>query len=93
MTAHLLFFQEGLEKTGGDQHLADKLARVETGNITDSSGNVRQRTRYDSSGTLLWYQEFTYDAEEGLSWQSLMTQTETRPDSLWRSFMMKTEIL
>lgn len=62
----LAVLQEGLEKTGGDQHLADRLARVETGNITDSSGNVRQRTRYDSSGTLLWYQEFTYDAEERL---------------------------
>ena len=74
----LSILQNGLEQTGGDEHLADKLARVESGNIKDSSGNIRKRTRYDSSGNLIWFQIFTYNEDEKLV-QAVSYDADGRP--------------
>ena len=55
--------REGLDKTGGDQSIADKLAEMEGGSFTDSSGNVRRMSSYDGAGNLIWYHIYTYDGE------------------------------
>ena len=55
--------REALEKTNNDQSIADKIEEMEAGNFTDSSGNARQISSYDSDGTLLWRHVFTYDAQ------------------------------
>ena len=54
--------RDALEKTG-DQRIADKIAEVESGNITDSSGNVRRQSTYDADGSLIWYHIYTYDEQ------------------------------
>ena len=54
--------QEGLQKSG-DQSIADKIAEVESGNITDSSGKVRRLNGYDEIGNLLWYHIYSYGAD------------------------------
>ena len=59
----LEILQEALEKTGNDPSVAGKLAEMESGNIKDSSGNIRRMSRYDGSGVLQWYHEFTYSAD------------------------------
>ena len=56
--------REGLDKTGGDQSIADKIEEMEAGNFTDSSGNARQISSYDSGGTLLWRHVFTYAVDD-----------------------------
>lgn len=53
---------EGLSKTGNDSAIADKIAEMESGTVTDSVGNLRRKSSYDGSGSLLWYQTFTYTA-------------------------------
>lgn len=55
--------EEGLEKSGSDQTIADKLAEIREGKITDSSGHVRRKDGYDSSGTLVWYHVYEYNEE------------------------------
>ena len=55
--------RQGLDKTGGEQTIADKLAEMEAGNITDSSGNVRRMTSYDSGGALLYWHDYTYNRQ------------------------------
>ena len=55
--------REALENTGGDQSIADKIAEMESGNFTDSAGNVRRTSGYDESGALEWYWDHTYDAQ------------------------------
>lgn len=55
--------KETLDKTGADQSITDKLAELESGNVTDSSGNVRRRSGYDEHGALAWYHIFTYDGQ------------------------------
>lgn len=59
----LEILNEGLEKTGGNEEIAAKIAEIESGNITDSSGNVRRRNGYDASGALIWFHEFTYSVD------------------------------
>lgn len=54
--------KEGLEKTSGDQSIADKITEVESGNILDSSGKTRRMSHYNESGVLEWYHEYTYNA-------------------------------
>lgn len=51
----------GLGKTDGDQAIADKIAEVKEGNISDSAGNIRRHTVYDEDGGLLYWHDFTYD--------------------------------
>ena len=59
--------KEGLEKTGNDPAIADKIAEIEGGNITDSSGKKRRESSYDGEGNLLWYQIYGYP--EGKSYE------------------------
>ena len=59
----LQVLKEALEKTGSDPAISDKLAELESGSFTDSSGNVRRTNGYDGSGTLIWYHIFDYDAQ------------------------------
>ena len=61
--AALEILNEGLEKTGGNEEIAAKIEEVESGNVTDSSGNIRRRSSYDGTGALIWYQEFTYNPD------------------------------
>lgn len=55
--------KEALTKTYSDQSIADKIAEIEGGEITDSSGNVRRMNSYDESGNLIWYHTYTYDSQ------------------------------
>ena len=55
--------REGLDKTGGDQSIADKIEEMEAGNFTDSSGNIRRMSRYDGNRNLLYYLTYTYDGQ------------------------------
>ena len=59
----LEILKEGLDKTGGDEAIAGKIAEIESGTITDSSGNTRRMSQYDASGNLTWYHEYTYNAQ------------------------------
>ena len=61
--AALDILNEGLEKMGGNEEISAKIAEIESGNITDSSGNARRMSSYAPSGTLMWYHEYTYDGE------------------------------
>ena len=61
--AALDILNEGLEKTGENEEISEKIAEIESGNITDSSGNARRMSSYDPSGTLMWYHEYTYDGD------------------------------
>lgn len=54
--------REGLEKTGGDQRITDKIANIERGNISDSSGNIRRQTTYDGDGDILYVWAYTYNS-------------------------------
>ena len=55
--------REGLEKTSGDKSIADKLAMIESGSITDSSGNVRRETTYREDGSLDSIFEYEYNEQ------------------------------
>lgn len=53
--------QEGLEASGSDRSISDKIAEIEGGRIKDSSGSLRRLSGYDSSGKLAWYHIFDYN--------------------------------
>ena len=57
----------GLEKTGNDPAIADKIAEIESGIITDSSGRTRRESSYDGAGNLIWYRIYGYP--EGKSYE------------------------
>ena len=57
----LEILREALEKTGGDQSIADKLAEAEAGTYRDSAQNIRRSNTYDLDGTLVSYTEYEYD--------------------------------
>lgn len=59
--------KEGLEKTGNARKLADKLAEMEQGRITDLDGKIRMSLTYDAKGKLLWYHKYTYEAGDKIS--------------------------
>lgn len=59
--AALEILNKGLSETNGNDMIAAKIEEMESGNITDSHGNIRRRSNYDSSGNLVWYHELTYD--------------------------------
>ena len=54
--------ERGYEKTG-DQSISDKLEEIKAGTFTDSSGNTRRMSGYDSSGKLMWYHTYTYNSK------------------------------
>lgn len=53
--------QRGLEKTDGNQSIADKLSEIEKGTISDSSGKIWKMSSYDSGGNLIWWHEYDYN--------------------------------
>ena len=59
--AALDILNKGLSETDSNDMIAAKIEEMESGNITDSYGNIRRRSSYDSSGNLVWYHELTYD--------------------------------
>ncbi len=78
--AALDILNKGLSETDGNDMIAAKIEEMESGNITDSFGNTRRRSSYDSSGNLVWYHELAYD-EYGreisvTSYDGAGTQTE-----------------
>ena len=58
----LEILQKALEKSENSQAVADKIAEMESGSITDSSGNLRRMNGYDENGMLAWYHQYTYNA-------------------------------
>ena len=54
---------QALEKTGNDPSIGDKLAELESGSVSDSSGNIRRSSHYNGSGALIGYFTYTYDSE------------------------------
>lgn len=59
----LEILRRGLEKTENHQDIADKIAGIEDGNITDSSGNVRRMTMYGPAGELVFRHDYTYNVQ------------------------------
>lgn len=55
--------KEGLDKIGHDEAIIEKIAELESGTITDATGKTRKESKFDSSGELMWYHEYDYDAE------------------------------
>lgn len=53
--------QEGLEASGGDQAISDKIAEIEGDSIKDSSGHVRRLNGYNDAGELVWYHIYDYN--------------------------------
>ena len=54
--------KEGIDKTGGDQAIADKLAEMEQGMILDSARNVRCEKTYNPDGQMISYTLYEYDS-------------------------------
>ena len=59
----LEILNEGLEKTGKNEMIADKISEIESGNIMDSSGKTRRRSGYNATGTIIWYHELAYNPD------------------------------
>ena len=59
----LEILRQGLEIIGESQEISNKIAEMETGNISDSSGKMRRETGFDGAGTVQYYIDFTYDAK------------------------------
>ena len=55
--------REGLDKTGGDQSIADKIEEMESGSFSDSAGRTRRESHYDENGALTAYFTYTYDGQ------------------------------
>lgn len=55
--------REALEKTGNDSSIAGKLAEMESGSFTDSSGKIRRMNWYGEGGTLTSFYTFAYDSQ------------------------------
>lgn len=53
--------KKGLDKSGNNQKIADKIAEFESGNITDSQKRFRRLSGYNVDGNLAWYLEYAYD--------------------------------
>lgn len=58
----LEILQQGLEKTGGNQDIEDKINEMEKGNISDSSGKVWRTSVYGPDGVLNYVYDYTYDS-------------------------------
>ena len=51
----------GLEKTKGNNKIAEKISELESGNIKDSSGRIMKSTSYDPSGKVTSYRVYSYE--------------------------------
>ncbi len=63
----LELLRSALDKTGGDERIAGKIAEIESGIYTDSSGRKRRESSYDGDGNLIWYRIYGYP--EGKSYE------------------------
>ena len=63
----LEILRQGLDKTGSDESIAEKIAEMESGTITDASGKKRRESSYDGEGNLIWYRIYGYP--EGKSYE------------------------
>ena len=52
--------RRGVEKTG-DQRLSDRLAELESGNVSDYWGRALKETHYDGNGALTCWYEYEYN--------------------------------
>ena len=52
--------RRGVEKTG-DQRLSDRLAELESGNVSDYWGRTLKKTHYDGNGALTYWFEYDYN--------------------------------
>lgn len=59
--------KQGLEKTGENQKIADKLAEMEKGTFADSQGKARRCNYFEPDGSLSFYDIFQYDSEGNTS--------------------------
>lgn len=55
--------QEGLDKTGNDSEIAEKIEELKSGTVTDSQHKTRRMSSYDEAGGLMWYHEYFYDEQ------------------------------
>ena len=56
----LEILEQGLEKSGENEKISGKIDEINSGNISDSSGNARRMTSYDPSGAVQWWHDYTY---------------------------------
>lgn len=59
----LELLRQGLEKTGGNQEIFEKTEEINTGTISDSSGKIRRMTCCDGGGAVLFWHDYTYNAQ------------------------------
>lgn len=60
----LEILKQGLEKTEGDEEIAEKIAEFESGTITDSEKKIRRMSLYDGAGDLMMYYMLFYDESD-----------------------------
>ena len=56
--------RQALDRTGGDERIADKLAELENGDVTDSQGRIRRTMHYNGSGALIGWFSYTYNGHD-----------------------------
>ena len=56
--------RQALDRTGGDERIADKLAELENGDVTDSQGRIRRSMYYNGSGDLIGWFSYTYNGHD-----------------------------
>lgn len=71
--------QEGLDKTGGDEAIANKIAEMQAGTFSDSAGKTRKSCHYEN-GELVEYWLYEYD-QKGNN----ITTTKYRADGTWEN--------
>lgn len=54
--------QQGLEGAERDQSILDKIAEIEGGNISDTSGHLRKKSVYGADGDMVYYHIYGYDS-------------------------------
>ena len=54
--------QEGLEATGGNEAISEKIAEIESGSYIDSADHLRRSNRYNARGIIISYTIYQYDS-------------------------------
>ncbi len=71
--------EDGLEKASDNAEIKDKIAEMESGEITDSQHRTRRYSFLEEDGSLRWYHEYFYDAQgrktRAVSYDAAGTQT------------------
>ena len=55
--------RDALSKAADKTAIEAKIQEIESGNIQDSSGNIRRESTYDTNGILLWWFEYAYNPQ------------------------------